>query len=86
MPSPSIKPTVRLVWRVRLLMLKHDIRSVSALARRLHDLGVDISIAQLGRLIDGKNKLWNQQVIEGLLSIFECSLDEMFETVEAKAP
>lgn len=80
MALPTVA-THHVIWRVRSLMPKHNIRSVCALARRLNELGVDISVSQLGRLIDGKNKLWNQQVIEGLLSIFECSLGDMIETV-----
>ena len=76
---------MHVIWHARLLMAKHDIRSVSALVRKLKEIGIDISVAQLGRLIDGKNKLWNQEVIEGLLTIFNCNLSEMIETVAVGA-
>lgn len=86
MSKPSPKITKRLVWHARMLMAKHNIRSVSALVIRLNEIGISISIAQLGRLIDGKNKLWNQEVVEGLLVIFDCSLSDMIETVVETNP
>lgn len=70
----------KLVWRVRVTMAEHEIRSVSELVRRLEQVGVSISVSQLGRLIDGKTTHWNQEVIEGLMEVFDCELSELLQS------
>ena len=67
----------RLKWRARVLMAERGIRSVSALRRRLDQLGVEISEAQLGRIIDGKSSHFNSNVVGGLLTTFNCGLDDL---------
>lgn len=69
------RKTVR--WRVRVVMAEREIRSVSELIRRLANIGVSISPQQLGRLIDGKNQRWSQEVIEGLMTVLECELADL---------
>lgn len=74
------KPTRRTVtWRVRVLMAEREIRTVSELVRRLEEIGVSISIAQLGRLIDGKAQHWSQEVIEGLMTVLECQVGDLWK-------
>jgi DNA-binding Xre family transcriptional regulator len=74
------KPARRAVtWRVRVLMAERDIRTVSELVRRLGEIGVSISIAQLGRLIDGKTQHWSQEVIEGLMTVLECQVGDLWK-------
>lgn len=65
--------------RVRVLMAERNIRSVSELSRRLNKLGVEISIPQLGRLIDGKTDHWNVKVIRGLITVLECELGDLWQ-------
>ena len=72
------QPRRRVVWRVRVLMAERNIRSVSELVRRLDEIGVTISIAQLGRMIDGKTQHWNQDVVEGLITIMNCQLGDLW--------
>ena len=67
------------VWRVRVLMAERNVRSVSELVRRMEEIGVSISIAQLGRLIDGKTQHWSQEVIEGLMTILECQVGDLWK-------
>jgi len=74
------KPRRTVTWRVRVLMAEQEVRSVSELVRRLEQVGVSISIAQLGRLIDGKANYWNQEVIEGLMEVFDCELSDLFRS------
>jgi len=66
-----------LKWRVRVVMAERGVRSVSELVRQLESIGVSISVAQLGRLIDGKTQHWNQEVIEGLMTILNCELSDL---------
>jgi biotin operon repressor len=58
-------------------MAERGVRSVSELARRLEEIGVSISISQLGRMIDGKTQLWNQDVIEGMMTVLDCELSDI---------
>lgn len=67
----------KLIWRARIVMAERGVRSVSELMRRLEAIGVAISVAQLGRLIDGKTKSWNVEVIEGMLAVLECDLADL---------
>lgn len=78
-PKPKRK---KLAWRVRVVMAERGIRTVTALSRRLKEVGVDISISQLGRMIDGKTQLWNQEVIEGLMTVLECEIGDIL-TIES---
>lgn len=75
--APARK-TVR--WRVRVVMAERNVRSVSELVRRLEDIGVSISVAQLGRLIDGKTQHWSQEVIEGMMTVLECELSDLIRS------
>ncbi|CAG1002155.1 hypothetical protein BURK2_03111 [Burkholderiales bacterium] len=59
-------------------MAERNIRSVSELVRRLEGIGVSISIAQLGRMIDGKTQHWSQDVVEGLITILECRVGDLW--------
>ncbi len=78
MPRKKAPARRSVVWRVRVLMAERNVRSVSELVRRLEDIGVSISIAQLGRLIDGKTQHWSQDVIEGLMTVLECGVGDLW--------
>ncbi len=67
----------RLLWRTRVMMAERGVRSVSALRRKLAALGIDISDAQLGRIVDGRSSHFNSQVIAGLLTALECGLSDL---------
>jgi hypothetical protein len=75
--TASTKPR-RLKWRTRVVMAERDIRSVSALCRKLSALGVEISESQLGRIIDGKSSHFNSAVVGGLLAALDCGLTDLF--------
>jgi len=73
-------PRRKVTWRVRVMMAERDVRSVSELVRRLDQVGVSISVAQLGRLIDGKTQHWSQEVIEGLMLVLDCELSDLLRS------
>jgi DNA-binding Xre family transcriptional regulator len=64
-------------------MAERNVRSVSSLVRQLEAIGVSISIAQLGRLIDGKTQHWSQDVIEGLMTVLNCNLGDLWKERES---
>lgn len=81
MARKPLKPARKTVtWRVRVVMAEKNVRSVSELVRRLEAIGVSISVAQLGRLIDGKTQHWSQEVIEGLMTVLDCELTDLIRT------
>jgi len=77
MASASAKPR-RLKWRTRIVMAERGVRSVSALRRKLEELGISISDAQLGRIIDGRSSHFNSIVVGGLLTALNCGLSDLF--------
>ena len=62
------------------MMAERGVRSVSELVRQLEAIGVSISNAQLGRLIDGKSRHWNQSVVEGLMEVLNCELSDLLSS------
>lgn len=74
--SSSVQPR-QLQWRARVVMAERGIRSVSALARKLHTLGINISESQLGRIIDGKSSHFNAAVVGALLTALDCRLTDL---------
>lgn len=78
MPSRKTTQPRRLNWRARVVMAERGVRSVSALRRRLAELDIEISDAQLGRIIDGKSSHFNSVVVGGLLAALDCDLTDLF--------
>jgi hypothetical protein len=71
-------PLRKLVLRIRSVMVDRGFRSVSALQRSLAAIGVAISVPQLIRVVDGDAKHLNKDVIEGLLTVFDCGIGDLF--------
>jgi DNA-binding Xre family transcriptional regulator len=84
MSKTQSKPRRKVTWRVRVMMAERGVRSVSELVRRLDQVGVSISVAQLGRLIDGKTQRWSQEVIEGLMQVLDCELSDLLRSEPAR--
>lgn len=80
MAKKQSQPRRKVTWRVRVMMAEREIRSVSELVRRLEQVGVSISISQLGRLIDGKTQHWSQEVLEGLMLVLDCELSDLLRS------
>ncbi len=77
-PAKSKIQVRKLVLRVRSVMVDRGFRSVSALQRSLATIGVAISLPQLIRVVDGSAKHINKEVIEGMLTVFNCGIGELF--------
>jgi Cro/C1-type HTH DNA-binding domain len=77
-PRKTQTPMRKLVLRVRSVMVDHGFRSVSALQRSLAAIGVMISVPQLIRVVDGDAKHLNKDVIEGLMTLFNCGIGDLF--------
>lgn len=62
----------------RVLMAKRGVRNVSALHRMLVAAGVEISRSQLTRIVDNHATLLNLSVVNGLMRVLDCSVQELF--------
>lgn len=77
-PSAPAHPLSRtIVFRAREVMASRSIRSVAALRRLLLESGVEISEAQLLRIIDNKSPRVNMEVLNGMLNVLDCSVHEL---------
>jgi DNA-binding Xre family transcriptional regulator len=74
----SPRPVRRVVLRVREIMASRSIRSAAELRRRLSITGVEISDAQLLRIIDNKSPRVNMTVVSAMLHVLDCSVHELF--------
>jgi Cro/C1-type HTH DNA-binding domain len=75
--AKSTSAPVRLILRARAVMADRGFRSISALQRSLAAIGVVISLPQLIRVVDGEAKHINKDVIEGMLTLFQCGVAEL---------
>ena len=77
-PSPPAPLAPRkIVLRAREVMAKRSIRSAAALRRLLLETGIEISDAQLLRIIDNKCPRVNMEVLNGMLNVLVCSVHEL---------
>ena len=77
-------PERSIMLRVRVCMAERGIRSVAALHRLLIEAGVEISHPQLIRVVDNRAQHLNVALLNGLLKVLGCRVDELFgESVAA---
>ncbi len=74
---PVVTGRRQVVLHVRSMMAARGIRSSAALQRMLISSGVQISQAQLLRIIDNKSLKMNMDVLNGLLNVFQCSVHDL---------
>ncbi len=72
----------RLALNVRVLMAQHGYRDISKLYRELISRGCDISYSQFKRIVDNQAEKLNTNVLDALLNLFDCRIDELFITLE----
>ena len=73
-----------IVWRLHLVMAERRIRSVAELQRRLRDLGITISSTQLGRLHYKKPERLSIEILEGLMTVLDCTASDLMAEEDAK--
>lgn len=72
-------PSHKAVLRVQTLMAEHDIRFVTDLWKRLSANGVEISHAQLTRVVNNSTKSLSIDLLEGLATLFDCPVSSLFK-------
>jgi DNA-binding Xre family transcriptional regulator len=69
----------QLFLRTRVLMAERGIRTATELLKLLVGIGVKISLPQLGRIIDGKTPHLDKAVLEGMMTVLDCGVADLFE-------
>ena len=76
-PIPAKSSPVTLAFRIRVVMAERGIRSVAALQRMLKAIGVDISVPQLIRIVDGQSTHVSTVVLGGLVAVLQCGIEDL---------
>lgn len=76
-PIPAKSSPVTLAFRIRVVMAERGIRSVAALQRMLKAIGVDISVPQLIRIVDGQSTHVSTVVLGGLIAVLQCGIEDL---------
>ena len=74
---PAKGSPVTLAFRIRVVMAERGIRSVAALQRMLKVIGVDISVPQLIRIVDGQSTHVSTVVLGGLIAVLQCGIEDL---------
>lgn len=74
---PAMSSPVTLAFRIRVVMAERGIRSVAALQRMLKAIGVDISVPQLIRIVDGQSTHVSTAVLGGLIAVLQCGIEDL---------
>lgn len=74
-----------LAFRIRVVMAERGIRSVAALQRMLKSIGVDISVPQLIRIVDGQSTHVSTAVLGGLITVLQCGIQDLI-AVSSSSP
>lgn len=75
-PQPQGGPAT-LAIRIRVVMAERGIRSVAALQRMLKTTGVEISVPQLLRIVDGQSSHLSTAVLGGLVTVLQCGIEDL---------
>ena len=71
-----------LAFRIRVVMAERGIRSVASLQRMLKNIGVDISVPQLIRIVDGQSSHVSTAVLGGLVTVLQCGIGDLIAVVK----
>jgi DNA-binding Xre family transcriptional regulator len=81
MPRPSLD----FHWKLRELMTAHDLWKTTELGPLLLDRGVNLSDAQLYRLVTDKPVRLSMKVLVALCDIFDCTPNDLIDPFEVPA-
>ncbi|GHT85064.1 hypothetical protein FACS1894154_08570 [Betaproteobacteria bacterium] len=84
--TPAAAGPTTLAFRIRIVMAERGIRSVAALQRMLKSIGVEISVPQLIRIVDGQSSHVSTVVLGGLIAVLQCRIEDLIAVTEPHAP
>jgi hypothetical protein len=75
--APAMSGPATLAFRIRIVMAERGIRSVASLQRMLKSIGVEISVPQLIRIVDGQSTHVSTVVLGGLIAVLQCGIEDL---------
>lgn len=73
-------------WHLRRVMAAHDLWKTTDLAPLLRERGVNLSVAQVYRLVTDKLERLSLQALSALCDIFGCTPGDLVEPYSRPAP
>lgn len=73
-------------WRLREVMADHGLWKTTELAPLLAQRGVELSAAQIYRLVTGRPERLPMHTLAALCDIFDCTPAELIETTATTSP
>lgn len=67
------------VWRLRKVMADRDIWTATELHRRLTDYGIELSSAQVSRIIQERPQRINTDLLDALVNILDCEICDLLK-------
>ena len=80
------KTKIQMEWRLSALMGERRIRTATDLQRRLNEVGVSISSAQLTRLINGNPARLSSNLMYGLTLVLDCEACDLWRNPDRSIP
>jgi len=68
---------MKIKWNIRMMMVKNNIHSGAELKRQLETVGVNLSSAQVTRIVNEMPSRINTKLLLGLIKIFRCTTDDL---------
>lgn len=82
----STRRQVDYQWRLREVMANHGLWKTTELGPLLAQRGVDLSAAQIYRLVTGRPERLSLHILAALCDIFDCTPADLIETTAAPGP
>lgn len=82
---PIIDEPRVIALNIKALMLDRGIRSTAALQKMLAEEGLQISSAQLVRIVNNRATRLNMTVMNGLMRVLRCSARDLFREQKLKS-
>ena len=68
---------MKIKWNIRMMMVKNNIHSGAELKRQLETVGVNLSSAQVTRIVNEMPSRINTKLLLGLINIFRCTTNDL---------
>ena len=66
-----------LEWRIRVMMAERHIKTITELRKQLETVGVEISTAQLSRVVDALPTRISSDLLAGLTTVLRCNVGDL---------
>lgn len=74
-PRPSVSKSVH--WQLPVVMAMRRIKSATELHRRLNAIGMEISSAQLSRMMHKRPQRLSMELLDALVTVLECEITDL---------